>query len=75
MRRALIVPEKCMACEECQVGIKCENNILIRENIKDKPWIDLYMCRGCMKCLNYCPNGAVEELVRPCSNLGSVIGW
>lgn len=75
MRRALIDPAKCVGCDECQVGLKCENKVLIRENVSDKPWINFYNCMGCMKCLNYCPNDAIIKIVRPCSNQGSVIGW
>jgi len=75
MKRVLIVSEKCNACAVCQIDTLCENNVLIREKPTDKPWIDFYRCRGCMKCLKCCPNDAIEELVQPCHNMERKMGW
>ena len=75
MKRVLIVSEKCNGCDVCQLDLLCENRVVIRENPADKPWVDFYRCRGCMKCLNYCPHGAIEELVQPCHNMERKMGW
>ncbi len=66
MRRAIINPDKCQNCEQCQITLLCKEDVVIREQASDKPWLDFYKCRGCMKCLRYCQFGAVEELAQPC---------
>lgn len=75
MKRAMIISERCNACATCQLDLRCENRVLIRETPQDKPWIDFYRCRGCMKCLKYCPYDAIEELVQPCHNMEREMGW
>ena len=74
MKRAIILPEVCKNCETCLVQEKCINLALIRESIEDKPWIDFYKCRGCMKCISYCQNNAVGEITHPCNGTPSK-GW
>ena len=67
MKRALIDPKKCKGCDPCAVETKCpQQNVIIREDKTDKPWIDFYKCRGCMKCKQYCENGAILEEMKPC---------
>ncbi|MHB1153455.1 MAG: 4Fe-4S binding protein [Eubacteriales bacterium] len=74
MRRAIIKPDHCKNCMICLVEQKCPNTAIIRESKEDKPWIDFYKCRGCMKCINYCQNNAVEEITHPCSGKPGM-GW
>ena len=67
MKRALIDPCKCKCCDPCMVDINCPQvNVIIREDITDKPWVDFYKCRGCMKCKQFCAYGAVIEETKPC---------
>ena len=74
MKRAVIKPGKCKNCNPCLVEENCINKAIIREDVTEKPWIDFYNCRGCMKCMNYCRNNAVEEIYHPCN--GNVRkGW
>ncbi len=71
----MINPEKCQRCDVCQIQANCDGpNVLIRESNTDMPWVDFYKCRGCMKCKNYCPNGAVEGLAQPC-NMAGKMSW
>jgi len=75
MKRALIDPEKCKGCDPCAVEMKCpQQNVIIREDITDKPWIDFMQCRGCMKCKQYCAIGAVLEEIKPCT-VGRAMSW
>jgi len=67
MKRALIDPDKCKSCDPCSVETNCpQQNVIIREDKADKPWIDFYKCRGCMKCKQFCENGAILEEIKPC---------
>jgi len=66
MRRAVIVPDKCKNCDVCSVNENCIQKAIIREDGIDKPWVDFYKCRGCMKCKPACANGAVIEETKPC---------
>lgn len=74
MRRAIIKPDKCKNCASCLVELNCVNLAIIRECNEDKPWIDSYKCRGCMKCLSYCQNDAVGDMTHPCNGAPSQ-GW
>jgi Pyruvate/2-oxoacid:ferredoxin oxidoreductase delta subunit len=74
MKRAIIKLEICENCVPCLVEENCINKAIIREDAEEKPWIDFYKCRGCMKCINYCPNNAVKEIIHPC-NGDAKIGW
>lgn len=74
MRRAIIMPDTCKNCETCLVEVNCVNSAIIRESMEDKPWVDFYKCRGCMKCIGYCPNSAVGEMTHPCNGSPSQ-GW
>ncbi len=74
MRRAIILPDTCRNCETCLVEANCVNLAIIRECKEDKPWVDFYKCRGCMKCFNYCQNSAVGEVTHPCNGSPSQ-GW
>ena len=67
MKRALIDSDKCKSCDVCSVETQCPQFAVIRESKADKPWIDFYKCRGCMKCKAYCKNGALLEEVKPCN--------
>jgi Pyruvate/2-oxoacid:ferredoxin oxidoreductase delta subunit len=66
MKRALISPENCRNCHECNVATLCPQKAIIQEEPTDQPWIDFYKCRGCMKCKQFCANGAVLEELKPC---------
>jgi len=66
MKRALIDPKICHNCNTCDVEEKCPQKAVIREDKSDKPWIDFYKCRGCMKCKLFCKNDAVLEETKPC---------
>ena len=66
MKRALIDPQICCNCDVCQVDDKCPQKAVIKEDDSDKPWIDFYKCRGCMKCKAYCNNNAIIEETKPC---------
>lgn len=74
MRRAIVNPDICKNCTTCLVEKNCVNTAIIRETEEDKPWIDFYQCRGCMKCLNYCQYNAVEEITHPCTGKPGM-GW
>ncbi len=60
MKRAVIKPEKCINCRSCSIQENCSNKAIIREDPSEKPWIDFYRCSGCLKCVRYCKNNAVE---------------
>ena len=74
MRRLIIRPETCRSCQPCRASEECDRQAFLREDADDKPWIDFYRCRGRMRCVAVCPNGAIEELVQPC-NGGRRMGW
>ena len=74
MKRALIDPAKCKSCDPCAVDEKCPQKAIIRELPTDPPWVDFYRCRGCMKCVKFCENGAVLEELKPC-NGGFARSW
>ncbi|MCL2461876.1 MAG: hypothetical protein FWF44_04360 [Defluviitaleaceae bacterium] len=66
MKKALIDPGKCADCAVCLVAENCPAKAIIREEPADKPWIDSYHCRGCMKCKAVCEHQAVTEEITPC---------
>ncbi|MCL2774304.1 MAG: hypothetical protein FWD71_13275 [Oscillospiraceae bacterium] len=74
MKRAMIDPVKCANCPTCLVEEKCQENAVIREEVIDKPWIDFYHCRGCMKCKTVCEHNAVIEEIKPCDGKFAA-GW
>ena len=74
MKRALINPDKCGNCFECNVVALCPQKAMIREEPTDKPWVDFLLCRGCMKCKDFCNNGAVLEEIKPCTG-GRAMSW
>ena len=74
MKRAVVDPEKCINCTPCLVEAGCPNKAIIREEPSDKPWVDFYKCRGCMKCVGFCACNAVSEITRPCDG-GARMGW
>ena len=74
MKRAIIKPDICKNCVTCFIEENCGNMAIIRESTEDKPWIDFYKCRGCMKCISYCQNKAVGEISHPCDGSPSK-GW
>lgn len=74
MKRAIILPEVCWNCEICEAQKVCPQDAFIREKKDDKPWIDFYQCRGCLKCKPACPCGAVGEIIQPCNGKGKM-GW
>lgn len=74
MKRALIVPAACKGCFPCAVEEKCDMHAIIRENPKDKPWVDFYKCAGCLHCKVFCPFSAIEEIAQPCNGQGK-LGW
>lgn len=66
MRRALIDPRRCQACRPCPAQMACDAQAFFREQPDEPPWIDLYRCRGCLRCLTACPARAITEIVQPC---------
>lgn len=66
MKRAMVNPAICKNCQPCEVEKGCLHKAVIKETPDDKPWIDLYLCAGCMKCKVYCPNRAIVEIAQPC---------
>jgi len=74
MKRALIHPDICRNCQPCQVEANCPMKAVLREQNNEKPWVDFYMCSGCLKCKAFCPNHAVEEITHPCDGKGRM-GW
>ena len=74
MRRPLVNPDICQNCQPCRASAACQSQAFLREEAGDKPWIDFYRCRGCMHCKTACVNGAIEELVQPCSG-GRRMSW
>ena len=74
MKRAIIDPEKCNNCDVCIVNEQCPEKAIIREEKTDKPWVDFYKCRGCMKCRKFCEHSAVIEALKPC-NGGFASSW
>ena len=74
MKRAMIDPAKCNNCSPCLVAEKCPTKAVIREEATDKPWIDFYHCRGCMKCKEFCEHQSILEETKPCDG-GFSPGW
>jgi Pyruvate/2-oxoacid:ferredoxin oxidoreductase delta subunit len=74
MKRALIHPEKCKNCEVCQIEANCPNHAVIKENPEEKPWVDFYLCTGCLQCKALCLQGAVEDITQPCDGKKRM-GW
>ncbi len=74
MKRAMINPVNCKNCQPCKVETKCLHEAVIKEASDDKPWIDFYLCAGCMKCKAFCLNNAIEEIVQPCDG-NRRMGW
>ena len=74
MKRALIDPAKCNNCQPCVVLENCPTNAAFREDAEDKPWIDFYHCRGCMKCKSLCEYQAIIEETKPCDG-GLAKSW
>lgn len=72
MKRAIIRPEKCKKCKICNAEQACQQNAFIREKDDDKPWIDFYQCRGCLKCKPACAYEAVGEIIQPCNGKGKM---
>lgn len=66
MKRAMVDPAKCLNCSVWDVADNCPQQAIIREINDDKPWIDFYGCRGCMKCKVFCKHQAVLEIIKPC---------
>ena len=74
MKRAIVNPQICKSCIPCVVETDCPKKAVIRESDNDMPWIDFYSCSGCMKCIAYCKNEAVEEITHPCDGKARK-GW
>ncbi|MEI6211261.1 MAG: hypothetical protein WCR06_06505 [bacterium] len=74
MTRALINPERCLACEVCEVERVCAFHAVIREARIDKPWIDFLRCSGCLKCKPVCRGQAMSYVVQPCTG-GRRMSW
>jgi len=74
MKRAMVDPAKCVSCSICLVEEKCPEKAIIREETTDKPWIDFYHCRGCMKCKVNCEYEAIIEITKPCDG-GFAQSW
>jgi Pyruvate/2-oxoacid:ferredoxin oxidoreductase delta subunit len=72
MKRAIINPEKCVNCTTCEAEKICRHNAFIREKPQEKPWIDFYQCRGCLKCKPACLYDAVGEIIQPCNGKGKM---
>ena len=73
MKRAIIDPEKCNNCVDCNVQKCCPMGAVFREtgaSSKEKPWIDFYMCSGCLKCKTACLFEAIKLIVQPCTIKG-----
>ena len=66
MKRAMVDPKMCNNCDICEVDAKCMEKAVIREDKTDKPYIDFYKCRGCMKCKQYCKYSSILEETKPC---------
>ena len=67
MRRAMIKPDRCLACDVCAVATVCTFQAVIREEPDAKPWIDFIRCSGCHKCKSVCRGQAMEYVVQPCT--------
>jgi MinD superfamily P-loop ATPase len=67
MMRAMVKPERCLACENCEVARTCAFGAVIREEGDAKPWIDFLKCSGCGKCKPVCRGQAMEYVVQPCT--------
>jgi MinD superfamily P-loop ATPase len=74
MKRALIRPDRCTNCQPCEVERQSEMKAVFREQADERPWVDFYLCSGCLKCKAVCPAGAVEEIAQPCDGRGRM-GW
>lgn len=74
MMRAMIKPDRCLACVVCEVARRCPSKAVIREEATDKPWIDFLMCTGCLKCKEACRGKAMEFIVQPCTG-GRRMTW
>ena len=74
MKRALIQPQTCTGCVPCIIEEICDKHAIIRESKEEKPWVDFYMCAGCMRCKAYCPYNAIEEITQPCNGQRKM-GW
>ena len=60
MKRVMIDQSRCIGCLPCKISEKCAYGAVFRED-SDRPWIDFFKCRGCMKCVSSCPQNAIEE--------------
>jgi Pyruvate/2-oxoacid:ferredoxin oxidoreductase delta subunit len=74
MKRALIRPDRCSRCQPCAVQTQCPMSAVFRESPAEQPWIDFYRCSGCMKCKDFCPQAAIDEIAHPCSGRPNM-GW
>ena len=74
MKRPIIVQDRCEACQPCLAEKACANQAFIREDPSDKPWVDFYACRGCMRCLTACAKRAIDEITHPCDGKARQ-GW
>ncbi len=74
MKRALIRPDRCSNCNPCEVEEQCEMKAVFREAADEKPWVDFYLCSGCLRCKPVCPAAAIEEITQPCNGWGRM-GW
>jgi len=66
MKRSMVDTKICRGCDICEVDAGCPQKAVIPEEKNDKPWINFYKCRGCMKYKTLCKNGAVLEETKPC---------
>jgi len=74
MKRALIVPDRCQNCETCAIEKGCSRTAVIRESPAEKPWVDFYLCAGCLDCKALCSFHAVDEISQPCDGRRHM-GW
>lgn len=73
MKKAILDPRQCKSCQPCTAVLACTFRAFIKESENEVPFIDMYKCSGCGKCIRNCSNGAISLLIQPCGKAKQ--GW
>ncbi|MFA5043149.1 MAG: hypothetical protein WC381_06030 [Kiritimatiellia bacterium] len=70
MKRAIIQPSRCRACESCEAACVCAFQTVIREEAAAKPRLDFFKCSGCARRKTICRGQAIGFVLQPCAGRG-----